>query len=657
MNIIISFIIAVVAGAIPWVSLAKEIDIKRADQLIKKYNSTAERPNSCPLESKKLSDLIPKTNALKDLLKGKCQKKDGETINEILNTIKSIQDDLRSNSIVSNTASVENALNTIIPQASSGTVSGLQFGALFANVSTLFKKNECSTEDGSLLGSLADVIYDSTQLGLIAGNTTGLTVAGIGFLVASGLRLINLIFKQRFNFEKPIDRQTFVKLNCSFYEIRRELDLRGTLEIESTSSREDYHEIKEISEDLADELKTIDREKANIDKTYAEIDRKAFAENVGDLTSLKDIFSKINGYLKGGVNGALETPSETQKLLMISKLAQDYNVIAGQMLFYKKLKISSIPMLDDLFINELKRFDSLDISNFTDSLNISAKDFNENYRAKILFHIIRIGNDISEKENTLANQTQKIKNDLSSALEKKRIELAEKLVEVKKVETKLGNVVAPKEYSGLDDGSESLLSIIDDHKVLSKALYGEWGDKFLKFLTNKADDESKSFESRYNSFDEKYEELVRNSDEKRGISTSHLCQDAQQLRLIFKHADALTQEGFDFVATNKDLIFSKSSGFLREGFSKDEASVTGPLSATSRVQYHYKSAVFALKELKGEEISTEDRARYLEKSWMGSFYLGNTMLKVSGIKEKAQRLQDLYEKFNCQKKLAGDFDN
>ena len=200
-----------------------------------------------------------------------------------------------------------------------------------------------------------------------------------------------------------------MKLNCSFYEIRRELDLNGALDIENSTSREDYRDIKAISEQLMLELKKLEEDKVNIAKSYSVIDADIFKENVGDLTELRKIIDKIQRYLQPGVNASLDIPSDTQKLLMISQLAQDYDLLFGQVQLYKTLQISSIPMLDDLFLNEMKKFDSLNIEAFTEAMNISAKDFNDNYRAKILFHIIRIGNEITNKENKLAVKGQKTK--------------------------------------------------------------------------------------------------------------------------------------------------------------------------------------------------------------------------------------------------------
>lgn len=657
-NLIISSIIAFVAAVMPWTAFANTpMDFSKADELIKKYNTVFERPKSCPMESKKFSDLIAKTDAIKDVLKGNCLKKENDKMTEVLESIKSIQDELKNKSMVDNSA-VTDALTSAIgigsgsSSNSSSALSGLKFSALFSNITTMFKKNQCSMEDGRVLEMTADLIYDSTQLGVLAGNQLGLIVAGGGFLISSALRLIDLIFKQRFDFEKAIDRQTFVKLNCSFYEIRRELDAQGALDIENSTSRDDYRDVKALVEEISSELKKIEDEKLNITKSHSEIDRMTFEENVGDISEFRKTLAKVQGYLQKGVNQNLEIPTETQKLLMISKLAQDYELIILQLKFYKTLKISSIPMLDDLFLNELKKFDPLDMTEFTSAMNISAQDFNEKYRARILFHLMRIEGDILNKEKSLFGKSEKAKTELASALEKKKELYTAKLVELKKVENRLGNLIAPKEYSGLDDGSENMVAILDNHKKISSQLYGEWGEKFLKYATYKSYDEVKNFNERLDLFNTKYADIIK-SDKKGNLASTYLCQDAQKLRLIFKHADSLVQEGFDFVATNKDLIYSDVKNYYN-GRINEESNPGASVGAIEKVQRHYKSAVFALRSIKGEVVSPEDMERYLDKPWMGSFYIGRAMIEVSSTKNKARAMQDIYEKLGCQKSLVED---
>lgn len=650
-NIIISFIIAIIAAVTPWTAFSSEIDLARADQLIKKYNAVYERPKSCPLESIKFSDLIAKTEALKDVLKGNCLKSEDGKMSEVMESLKTLQDSLKENAAITNSSTLSEIVNETDEKSSA--ISGVKFASVFSNINKMIKKNQCNMEDGRVLETTADLIYNSTQLGLLSSNPVGLIVAGGGFLISSALRLIDMIIKQRFDFEKPADRQTFVKLNCSFYEIRRELDTQGALDMENSLTRDDYRDAKALADELTLELKKLETDKVNIAKSNAEIDRAVFADNVGDLTDFKKTLAKIQKYLQPGLNQALEIPTETQKLLMISQLAQDYDLLVAQIKVYKDLNISSIPMLDDLFILEMKKFDSMDIEAFTAAMNISGKEFNDNYRAKILFHIIRIGNDISVKEQKIFGKGEKQKAVLAAEMEKKKEAYLSRLVELRKVEARLGNLISPKEYSGLDDGSENMVAIIDNHNKISSQLYGEWGDKFLKYTTTKSYEEVTTFNERLTSFNTKYSSILQNGKVDR-IKTSYFCQDAQKLRVIFKHADSIVQEGYDFVATNKDLIYSDVKNYYNGNLNEEEDLTSG--GSVEKVQRHYKSVLFALKKIKGDEVSKEDSKRYLEKTLFGNYFIGRSMVEVSNSKSRAKNVQDIYERFDCQKSLSADIE-
>ncbi len=663
LHLFISTVLALVCAISPWALMAQEIDIKRADELIKKYTAVVERPKSCPMESKKFSDLIAKTEAIKGVLKNNCLNKDGDKMNEVLSSIKEIQDELKNKNMVNTSGStVGNLLNQFSNSTTStetnsststtgnaNTLSGLKFSALFSNITTMFKKNQCNMEDGRVLEMTADLIYDSTQLGVLAGNELGLIVAGGGFIVSSALRLIDLIFKQRFDFEKTTDRQSFIKLNCAFYEIRRELDQHGVFDIENNSSREDYRDAKVITESMRKELKRIEEDKINISKSHDMIDKKTFEENVGNLDNFKKTLVKTRGFLHTGISSSSELPGETQKLLMVSKLSQEYETLIAQLNFYRSLGLSSIPMLDDLFVNELKVFDSMNTGAFLQILNISAKEFNEIHRAKILFHVMRIAEDIAAKENKLAEKNQEVKKAIAENLEKSKTQLVLKLNEMQKVENRLGNLVSPKEYSGLDDGSENLVAILDNHQKISTQIYGEWGEKFLKYTTLKSFEGSQDFTAKLDRFKNKYGDVISKKSNDI-LPLTHVCQDAQRLRLVFKQADSLVQAGFDFVVTNKDIIHTD----VKNHYNKElnESTNFGSMSAVEKIQRHYKSAVLALKKLKGDELSREDETTYLSKTFLGGTFIGKSMIDISQAKKQARNVQDIYDRLGCQKSLV-----
>lgn len=150
------------------------------------------------MESKKFSDLIAKTEAIKDVLKGSCTKSEDGKMKEVLASLKTLQENLKDNAVVTNSETLSDII--IDKDDKKSVVNGLQFSAVFSNINSMIKKNQCNMEDGRLLESTADLIYNSTQLGVLSGNAIGLIVAGGGFLISSALRLIDLIFKQRFDF-------------------------------------------------------------------------------------------------------------------------------------------------------------------------------------------------------------------------------------------------------------------------------------------------------------------------------------------------------------------------------------------------------------------------------------------------------------------------
>ena len=240
-------------------------------------------------------------------------------------------------------------------------------------------------------------------------------------------------------------------------------------------------------------------------------------------------------------------------------------------------------------------------------------------------------------------------------LEARKVLLSTKFLDLKKVSLKLGAMVAPKEFSGLDDGSENVISILDHHKKISFQLYGEWGDKFLKYTSVKSFEEIKNFEERYNLFIEKYSTLLIEKDLIKAVKMTdknYLCQDASKLRLMYKYADSFAQSGFDFIATNKDLIYSDVKNYYNGRINEEET--RGFVGSVERVQRHYKSVVIALKSLKGETPSREEVDNYLTKSSFGQQYLGKSMLDVALAKKKMMNVQEIFEKLDCQKRLGDD---
>ena len=373
------------------------------------------------------------------------------------------------------------------------------------------------------------------------------------------------------------------------------------------------------------------------------MDQETLVALVGDVTVFKKNLIRVKTYLTNGVADSTNLPSGTQRLLLTSKLAQDYDLLTTQLNNYRSLKISSIPMLDDLFMQDLKKFDSLDAVNFGLTLNLKTEDFNENYKEKILFHVTRILNDISAKEEIASEKNQEAKKSLVSELQKKQDLYVGKLAELKKLTDRLNRVVSSKDYSATDDGSDNMISLLENYKNISEQIYGEWGEKFLKYTTQKSYEEAKNFKEKLSRFNTKY------GDKK--TTSTYICQDIQKIRINFKYADSLVQEGYDFIVTNKDLFNTDTRNYYNN--SLDEESNDGS-SSIENIQRHYKSTVLALKKLKKENLNPSDEVKYLSRSFAGTSYLGKSLLDVSSAKYLVRSIQDKFEQLNCNQVLVDE---
>ena len=639
-------------------------DMNEVDALINKYKVTIERPKACPMESLKYADLLAKTEAIKNVFKSNCLEKDSK-VADVLSSVKDIQDELKQKNLFDKSVDGSSILSLFTgnnSQTASGTtgtsdatqnaLTGAKFSALFTNISTVIKKNQCNLDDVRILQTTADLINESTQLGLISGNPLGLIVAGGGFIVSSALRLIDMIIKQKFDFDKNTDRQTFIKLNCSFYDIRRDLENRGALEIESSLSSDDLRDVKDLIEKIIVSIKNMEQEKVDQKKVLDSMDQQTVAALVGDVSVFKKNLLRIKGYLSSWVVDSNEMPIETQKMMIISNLAQDNEQLITQLNNYRNQKISTVPMLDDLFLSELQKFDSLkNVATFQQILQMPAKDFNDQERGKLLFYVTRILSDIAVKEDLASTQNQAAKKARVQELQKRQEFYITKLQELQKIKDRLDRIVAPKAFSATDDGTDNMVSILENYKNISEQVYGEWGNKFLNYATQKSYTEIQNFAAKVERFNKKYGEQIK-SYKLNDAPPAYLCQDVQAIRVSYKYADSLVQEGYDFIVTNKDLFNTDGKNYYNAHL--DEENKDFGLGPVERIQRHYKSTILALKKLKGETIDPDDEEKYLSRSFGSNSYLGRSMIDITAAKAQARNVQVVFNRMKCTNVMIND---
>ena len=115
--------------------------------------------------------------------------------------------------------------------------------------STLAEKAECqySLREQGALSIMSDVIQSVSGLGLLVPNEYGFVAAAGGMAVGSILKLIDTMLKSKYDWKKEEDRNTFIKYNCSFFDIKDQMDRAGIVSV-----RTDMHkqEIAKKSKEL-----------------------------------------------------------------------------------------------------------------------------------------------------------------------------------------------------------------------------------------------------------------------------------------------------------------------------------------------------------------------------------------------------------------------
>lgn len=625
---------------------------KRIKYLTERHAPAFIRPASCPMASKSHADILGKIKNIKNLFKDNCAGADQGQLDELLSGAEAIQSNI-------DTATQSTGLESV-------EVSGEAISSVMGNINSVLSSGQCNFKDGSFLENTADVVASFSQMGLLVPSANGLIISAGGLAISSILRIMHNLFTPLFDFEKNSERSSFIKLNCAFYDIRRDIEASGFLDVATERHITDLKEVRGINKELTERAKRLAAEKESIFKGLTKKENDLVAKELGELNKLAKLIESAKAIVAAPVKEEGGVPATAKKLEVIQELTLLKNSLETSLKAYTESGMSKIPPLDRMLERELAKLDFVgeSIDQYMELINQSVSSFNEGLRANLLFHFGRISNDLLSAKLALKKnfneatlvEGQSILN-YKKKLTKKVTELLKsndkKLKKMKMVELRLSRITKDRNYTSTDDGEENIVAILSDYNSIAEQIYGKWGEKFLRYTTESSYKINKKFVSNFLVFSKshlKEEEgklTVPEAAEVSELSTLYACQDAMPFRRTWKLGNSLSQNGYDFLATNKDLFHSDTAESLMSMLYLKR-------SDFKRIQHHYKSAMFAKKMIKGEEVSQSNREKYLEKKATHKRYLGMVMLEVNKSKAKAALIQELIERFECSRVTAGN---
>ena len=645
----------------PTLYTVPEVKLQEIQNIISRHGGGTPRPESCPLESGKNIDILTKINNIKTLFKDNCLDNNQTRMEEILQGAQNIQAELDKISEESKEASEGDIeLGTIAPaevDVAGVTLDGEQVANIFGGISKIYEERTCKglLNNRNFLEKTSDAIVDIAKIGLLVPNTQVLAVAGGGIALSSILNIINNLFNKRFDFERSADRQTFIQLNCAFYDIRKDIQKSGFLDVKTRIHEEDESRVKNLVKDIEKEVKKLNKSLKEIEKILKEDRSKFFLQNIGPIFNLAEELKKGQSIFDSSII------TSADKLAVVRKLALLSPAIIIELEEFVKSGGSKVSILDELFRQDLTLLDyQTNPEGIRRLVKMDVTEFTNEFLENLKFHFQRL---IAESEKD-ADKVEKLWREstyvsgvklidyyksLEKEFEKKEKQISNFYLKMSNVQERIKRILKEDGFTSTDDGSENIVTILSDYDEIVEQIYGKFGYKFLQYTSKKSIKVNEDFLDKYEQFkkyhliNENNKQTIPEAEELKPLRRMFACQDAMPYRRRWKFAESLAQQGYDFVATNSDL-FHADINRVWLGRSGDRYGIHNFLSKYEKIQQHHKSAIFAHKVMTGKPVKPKYVEKYIRKK-----YLGRAMLNVFNSKPKASLIQELIERYDCQK--------
>ncbi len=591
---------------------------------------------SCALKSTRFQDILAKTEELVASLKDQCSdKNDQSKVNDVANIITKLQDELKEKGLIDSNA------KSLVPTE----IDGVKINLLFQNINSLVTRGQCRKDDFRVLNVAADVVQDISALGVLSPTPQGLLISGGGAVIATALRLIDTLLKEKFDFDKVKDRSAYVKLNCSYFELRKQLYVSGFFEMDKNSIKRDAEVLKNLNTKLANEIANAKNRESILknDDGLEAIDKNTLKK----LVTIRETFQKLKDLLINKESDGM-LPQETLRLRWIGTLATEQLNLETAFNMYLALENRPLPFMDTLLQNQILSFSVSNPSDLQKYLNMSFDQFSDGPRAQLIYHSERIVEDILKREIIIKKNgnNEVVKMELAKIQQKIKI-LEKQLSELKILVERMKSFENQKIFDRFDDGSENSVAIIDNMNSLNHQVFGEYGFKFLEYSMKRSLDELNRWKEKKNRIDKRHIQTIRDieSDSFSGdgslVERSYFCQDLQSMRHSWAYLTSVSDMGYDFLAVNRDLFNTET--YNTYGMRNDEED-TLILTQIEKIQRHYLSAVYAKKLARGIEVDSVKKDQYLNGK-----YFGSLMLNVSEAAKNLKQYDILFEKAQCTK--------
>lgn len=497
------------------------------------------RPVSCPLRFSSMSQLKDQMQTLVSSLGNGCTQSGQQAIGSLNSSMANLENISNSYSNLTSTDNVK-----------SNAQMARNLNQVLGSLNIIMSNNSCFYDIRSrgALPVLGDVIMSISQLGLLVPSSTGMLVASGGYVVGSGLKIINELVKKKFNFNKPEDRKAFIQLNCAFYDNRKIMEEAGIFNPETDAYQEEL--ISSLKKERADltmmnkghEKKILEIE-ADLHEEIASLTRARENNLTPALTKQLDELAATMG------SKPVDYADKWRQVTALSLAAKE---------LLERLKIMRLedpktrPMLAILRSNLETILPDLEPK--ARAWTCSIDEYELSYRGPIIAFMVNISNATKAALSKIEAEASINEEASAKIISKKRSTLREtrnqnwtvsqRLISL---EAKINSLELSKDrplFSNLDEGRSDAVEILDYYRTLQNSILGREGRGYLKHSLENTSNLQFALAQNIDLYDSAVTEFER-------------CSAAEKLRFSWAQYRYKVQESHDFISTNLDLYRSK----------------------------------------------------------------------------------------------------
>lgn len=511
-------------------------------------------PKRCSLESPvdEFKGLRMKLGQLIDLLnQDQCKSVGSQYINEMRNILNSWQNfavfTTQINQPTEEDNTTNNLLNFMRPNVPT----------VMANLGNLAQKVSCdfAFKDADGVEIFRDFISHLSSVGLMVPGVPG-TAALIGGQALAGLiNIIKQLLTPRYDWRLEKDRNTFVTLNCGFFEIQNQIDKEGFYLVKT-------NETERIVSNLSEQIKEVEKnyklfnEAINYRNFYNETHKKEEIKKLiimsyGEETYyLSSALTKAKYFVEVLGSKATNLEERGKVLEGLHQAHQDFfKYIDNSKLstYGEYLKKSSKENFKNIFAITLE--DEQELVNTNDDIG------------KILGNIRLYEKFLKEYLKPVVNILEDLEIRITKLLKKNNLHEDKDLEKIKDLKSRyftILKVLKSRKYkfenasdvgAPLDPNDPGSLNRVDlkmKADQVESIIYGKDGASFLDFIIK----ESKKYIRKYKYLFKDVEGKLSSVPTDR-LELRKLCSDTLNLSRIYTGADNLIHTGFDFLAINE----------------------------------------------------------------------------------------------------------